>query len=101
MIGFVYFTIHTTALNLTYVLVFFLSHYEVIISLKDDVFTLGPFKESFMSLLNIDKFCVNLKMRKVFQRKIGSKLRILITVHICISCLFDFYKLFSTILCAR
>lgn len=35
------------------------TYYEVIISLTV-VFTLGPFRESFMSLRNMDKFCVNL-----------------------------------------
>lgn len=42
------------------------NHYEVIISLTDEVFTLGPFRESFMSLLNIDRFCVNLEMHLYF-----------------------------------
>lgn len=55
-LNFLYFTIHTTAHNLTYVSSFFVNHYEVIISLTEDVFTLGPFKESFISLRNIDKF---------------------------------------------
>lgn len=38
------------------------NNYEVIISLTD-VFTLGPLRESFMSLLNMDKFWVNLQQK--------------------------------------
>lgn len=57
-------TIHTIAkvlLKLHISPLLFNNHYDVIISLTDDVFTLGPFRESFMSLRNIDKFWVNLK----------------------------------------
>lgn len=56
-------TIHTTFLSIKLhdIHCYINNHYDVIISLADDVFTLGPFNESFISLLNIDKFCVNLK----------------------------------------
>jgi hypothetical protein len=35
--------------------------YEVIMSLTDAAVMFGPFSESFISLRNMDKFCVNLK----------------------------------------
>lgn len=35
---------------------FYQFNYDVIISLTVDVFTLGPFNESLISLLNMDKF---------------------------------------------
>lgn len=40
-------------------------YYEVIMSLTEFGDILGPFRASFMSLLNIDKFCVNLQKKKI------------------------------------
>lgn len=36
-------------------------HYEVIMSLTDAAVIFGPFNESFISLRNMDRFCVNLQ----------------------------------------
>jgi hypothetical protein len=37
------------------------NYYEVIMSLTDAAVMFGPFSESFISLRNMDKFCVNLE----------------------------------------